>query len=92
MPDESPERGDNPYEPPRSEIQATKPRKEATPLWARRSVLDWYSSLGTKGRLLYTAGIFVGFNAITWCFGFWFPKMLCVGGACLVIGLLVSGD
>lgn len=92
MSDEIPNPGDDPYERPRSEITSSKPKKEETPLWARRTVLDWYSNLGMKGRLLYFGGILVAFNSVTWCFGFYFPKMLCIGGACLVIGLVVAND
>lgn len=55
-------------------------------------MLDWYSSLGMKGRLVYFGAILVAFNAVTWFFGFYFPKMLCVGGASLVIGLVISND
>jgi len=90
--DKNPDSGDDPYEPPNSEIRASKPLKQETPLWARRTILDWYSSLGTRGRLIYFGGILVAFNGVTWCFGAYFPKMLCVGGACLVIGLVISSD
>ena len=92
MADKDPSSGGGPLEPTGPEIKASKPKKEETPLWARRTVLDWYSGLGMKGRLLYLGVIFLAFNGITWFFGFYFPKMLCVGGACLVIGLVISND
>ena len=85
MNDDSPDSGDGLSKP-------SKPKKEEPPLWARRTLLDWYSSLGMKGRLVYFGAILVAFNAVTWFFGFYFPKMLCVGGASLVIGLVISND
>jgi hypothetical protein len=75
-----------PYEPPKSPIAEPKPPEEEKPLWARPSILDWYSNLGLRGRLRWLSYFLLAVNGLCLPFGFYMPKMLIVA----IVGIFVS--
>ena len=82
----------NPYEPPKTDGQDKKPKKEINPYWGRPTLLDWYSSAGLRGRLGWMAGVFLVFNGVTYLCGFYFPKMLIVAIVVLVVCALAPAS
>lgn len=57
--------------------------------WSRPTLLGWYSGLGAKGKLAWFGGILVGANGVALLFGFFWPRILILGGALLLVGLLM---
>jgi len=82
----------NPHEPTESVETGSKPAVEVNPYWGRTSVLDWYSSLGMRGRLRWIAGILLSANAIAYTFGFFWPRMLIGGVVALLVSFLLPGS
>ena len=82
----------NSYEAPKTVEADGAPKEEANPYWGRTSILDWYSSLGIRGKLRWMAGIFLAANAISYVFGFFWPKMLIGGIVALVVSFLLPSS
>ena len=66
-----------------------EPKDNDDGYWTRPTLLDRFSNLGFKGNLIWFGGILVTANLISLIFGFYWPRMLILGGAALLVGLLV---
>ena len=69
-----------------------EPKADDDGYWSKPSFLSWYSSLGIRGRLVWAGGIFTAVNAISFFFGFFWPRMFFGGLAALLIGLLLPSS
>ena len=78
---------------PSSDDEPAQPEaSQESPYWGRRSFLDWFSGLETKGKFFFWGCFIVATNGMTWLFGFFFPKALFVGIGLILASFLIPAD